>query len=332
VAPGQTVYIPVKRANQSPELGVQIPSLTSSTLSPYVYWQSVSGLVTAVMDNASGCLKVTASSTATTAGIIGGNAEVGVTTGTGTPPPALWSWHVWVTNYNPTATSQTMNSVVWMDRNLGALAVAGSGITFDQCGGLLYQWGRKDPFPGPADASGTEPTIYNGTTTTSIAKTAVPTTTSATYYNLTNAIQNPATYYTSSSGNQDWYAAGVTAQKDNLWGSTKTVYDPCPTGWKVPANTAWTTTGWTTSTIPSSGSSYNSYATWNSNGVIAYYPAQGIRNINTGAFGYVGTGGIYWSSIVSSTIAYDLFLRNISASSSDSSLRGNGFSVRCIKE
>ena len=58
----------------------------------------------------------------------------------------LWSWHIWACEgYNPDATAQKYNNNagVVMDRNLGATsATPGKPQTI----GLLYQWGRKDPF------------------------------------------------------------------------------------------------------------------------------------------------------------------------------------------
>jgi hypothetical protein len=59
----------------------------------------------------------------------------------------LWSWHIWLTD-NPK--SQEYSNVYkdagyMMDRNLGATtAVPGATGSL----GLLYQWGRKDPFLG----------------------------------------------------------------------------------------------------------------------------------------------------------------------------------------
>jgi len=46
-----------------------------------------------------------------------------------------------------------------MDRNLGAATVTTNTVSTL---GLLYQWGRKDPFPGSSSTSDEEePTIYN---------------------------------------------------------------------------------------------------------------------------------------------------------------------------
>lgn len=58
----------------------------------------------------------------------------------------LWSWHIWVTD-SQIGTSQG-NGLDWMDRNLGALNNEPGNIANR---GMLYQWGRKDPFlPSPA--------------------------------------------------------------------------------------------------------------------------------------------------------------------------------------
>ncbi len=85
----------------------------------------------------------------------------------------LWSWHLWVTSYNPdqrddavwggsqytypvtggnihrysgTTWANTYTNVYIMDRNLGAMsATRTDGLA--KTGGLYYQHGRKDPFP-----------------------------------------------------------------------------------------------------------------------------------------------------------------------------------------
>ncbi len=77
----------------------------------------------------------------------------------------LWSWHIWVTD-DPTNGSvyksftevkrQRKDGTIenipdedwkWMDRNLGALTNNNTGGEWNKSGGLLYQWGRKDPIP-----------------------------------------------------------------------------------------------------------------------------------------------------------------------------------------
>lgn len=59
----------------------------------------------------------------------------------------IWSWHIWVSDQD-VSTSQG-NGLTWMDRNIGALNNDPQDIANR---GMIYQWGRKDPFlPSPAD-------------------------------------------------------------------------------------------------------------------------------------------------------------------------------------
>ncbi|WP_162088168.1 T9SS type A sorting domain-containing protein [Chryseobacterium aquaeductus] len=77
----------------------------------------------------------------------------------------FWSWHIWVTD-DPTNGSsyksftgikrelkdRTTENIPdtdwkWMDRNLGAISSSNTGEEWNRSGGLLYQWGRKDPIP-----------------------------------------------------------------------------------------------------------------------------------------------------------------------------------------
>lgn len=67
-----------------------------------------------------------------------GNALVCVCNGEG---DILWSWHIWVVDGEMT-TSQG-NGLEWMDRNLGAITNDPEDVANR---GMLYQWGRKDPF------------------------------------------------------------------------------------------------------------------------------------------------------------------------------------------
>ena len=76
-------------------------------------------------------------------GEIQGNAVISVHDAEG---EILWSWHIWVSD-DLVKTSKG-NGLEWMDRNLGALNNDPEDIANR---GMLYQWGRKDPFlPSPA--------------------------------------------------------------------------------------------------------------------------------------------------------------------------------------
>ena len=168
------LYIPVKKAYEMWRNG---GTYMSNSQSDPTYPQIPSGSVTAdvLWEDTHGLIK---SGTAYSLEIIGTgeNAKIKVPINKAIEGNAVitlkvngeiyWSWHVWVTD-DPTNGStyksfdnlkrERSNGTVelipdsdwgWMDRNLGAL---GSSITgsdqYDKNGGLLYQWGRKDPIP-----------------------------------------------------------------------------------------------------------------------------------------------------------------------------------------
>ncbi len=119
----------------------------------------------------------------------------------------LWSWHIWVCDYDPGTTAQTyISGAVMMDRNLGAISDSGRSAY-----GLYYQWGRKDPFLG-LDGSSILPNIkeyVEGSSSITVEYT----------------IQNPTKVILEES---DWN------NDFSLWQRNKTIYDPCPPGWRVP--------------------------------------------------------------------------------------------------
>ena len=161
----------------------------------------------------------------------------------------VWSWHIWVTDYNPESSSQKYSSGdIFMDRNLGAVGTDYTKVT--ACG-LYYQWGRKDPFPYPASftnnarpasfiyhdghAYGTiRPEDYDAREVMSVEW----------------ATQHPTTFIHKADYEVDEPEEDVLdwlfRSHHNLWGNTteqgydvskvcrKTIYDPCPPGWRVP--------------------------------------------------------------------------------------------------
>ena len=83
-----------------------------------------------------------------------GNAVIAACAANGT---VLWSWHIWVCG-EEVGTKTDANGLVWMDRNLGATSAVPSEV--QQTRGLLYQWGRKDPFLPSASGYVDIPTVY----------------------------------------------------------------------------------------------------------------------------------------------------------------------------
>ena len=170
----------------------------------------------------------------------------------------LWSWHLWVTDYSPSSSGDAtvlepaakrkmkytfradIDQPPMMDRNLGARAgyvdIPATEIERSMANGLHYQWGRKDPFPG----SYTIKTISSVTANASVpvegllnlysadGYTFLSRNTSSSRVTIETSCTNPTVVYNP-------YGTWYTPEAE-YWGSgtTKTFYDPCPQGWRVP--------------------------------------------------------------------------------------------------
>ena len=148
-----------------------------------------------------------------------------------------WSWHIWCTDYNPNLKEgqQELNGFVWMDRNLGATYNKYNEEGGIKSKGFLYQWGRKDLFPPTKGWEKTESDedLYN-LAGEIITFSKVPV---EVFNNIPNSVHNSMSFYTSE---ESWYtnAKGTYRRNDlSLWNSKvgkKTIFDPCPDGWRVP--------------------------------------------------------------------------------------------------
>lgn len=153
-----------------------------------------------------------------------GNAVIAAKDATGI---ILWSWHIWLTD-QPGEQVYYNKAGTMMDRNLGATsATPGEVGTL----GLLYQWGRKDPFLNSSSIDSrvmAESTIVWPTFVTSDVN----------YGTIEYSVANPVTLISSNDYNRDWYYTGDKTTDDTRWltvSRKKSVYDPCPAGWRVPA-------------------------------------------------------------------------------------------------
>ncbi len=321
VRPGSSINIPVKRANQTTMLGEQLPDITTGWSSA-VLWRDNSALTVTTDDatlQSEGFFTVKVPDLAAE-----GNAVVYITDGSN----ILWSWQIWVTNYDPESENDTYNRYTFMDRNLGAVSDTPGDVN---ALGLMYQWGRKDPFAGASSATaGTSSfkTLYSGESGTSTYPSTIAVAPSTFANNLETAVRTPGGfYYSISAKSYDWYCGSSTVQNNTLWGVTKTVYDPCPAGWKVPpaaalsswstSTTSWDATNWGRSVTGVSGS---------------WYPAAGYRSSDTGGLASVGGNGYTWLSEVSGTGGGNMYFNYNSVINSGSVSRGRGSTIRCVQE
>ncbi|AGB28075.1 hypothetical protein Prede_0721 [Prevotella dentalis DSM 3688] len=259
--------------------------------------------------------------------ICNANAVIAIKNASGT---VMWSWHLWFDHAEALDVIPCTNFQNYIykftKRTLGFANLKWVGSTYDkprvarvkveqeipngsvkqtaviditqnpgsvkEISSTLYQFGRKDAFPGTnpvAEGSFNE----NGGDNMSIR----------------NSIQNPNVFYFQDSS---WYS---NYNQYNLWSMDntttglndnaviKTIYDPCPAGFKMPASnafTGFTKTGQSGDPINATGAwDYG----WNFNNKVSspdatvYFPALGCRNYYSGLLLYVGYQGYYWSAV-----------------------------------
>ena len=256
----------------------------------------------------------------------------------------VWSWHLWfapkdaldkipVTNHQGVVYKFTKETLGWKPTqwssstyssartvkvkveqtvaNNGTKQEAVINITQNPGSGkqgatTLYQFGRKDAFPG-VDAS-------------KLAANSQFTRNAGDYMSIMNGIQRPDFYYIFgyswryNYGYYNLWSADNTVTGSYNVGNdnpvVKTVYDPCPVGFKMPANnafTGFTTTGQDTSTQSelnvdgtSDGQTFdnnNGHNFWTSSSKTATinFPVSGFRNTSNGSLN--SGGGWYWSAV-----------------------------------
>jgi hypothetical protein len=235
----------------------------------------------------------------------------------------LWSWHIWVTPYlpSPVGTSKLM------DRNLGATSNAKGDV---RARGLMYQWGRKDAFPAYPELtiiSGIdEPTLY----TASGSTISVTNTQHSNSSNFANSVANPLTFYYGQSS-RDWYTNNATpdATQTALWGqgSSKSVYDPCPSGWRVPQGTVWS--GISSSDFPV-GVTGDYGRTTNNAAYIGFYPYTGTRSATSGQYQNVGMSGYYRTADYQRSLTFSN--GGGAPDAGHNGLRALAGAVRCVRD
>ena len=345
VSPGSTISIKAVEGNSADELTFNNASLV---------WQDEPGMVKSVAASpADKAIVVTLNPG------ISGNAVVAARQ----DDEIVWSWHLWVTDYDPEdnpmvyTSPKTSTTYTFMDRNLGAMS--GEKYTAESFG-LLYQWGRKDPFVG---ADGTMSSVYvkkydiDGNQVREVSEER-PVYGSDDYEstNLELSIRNPHIFYTAPSSAWpvvDWLTDDAQRQNNDLWGGVsgyKSKYDPCPEGWIVPqAGDPWLFRSEYSKegSLNDSGkydSSYPWYIEYDDAYCIGFrykaagsdteywFPFCGEKDCNGGALNSVGSGSQYHTRTTSNTTVLVQCLAWGNPTSEMTLNRPYGSSVRCIKE
>ena len=229
----------------------------------------------------------------------------------------LWSWHIWCAEEGWTDHVYANNAGTMMDRNLGATsATPGDVGAF----GLLYQWGRKDPFMGTCAKSGTTLAASTGSWSTVSSPSS-----------MDYSEENPTTFIKS-----NWTGGSVPGNGWHTSELAKGLYDPCPVGYRVPDGGE--NGFWATANVKSSGDSSNRGMYWTlaDGETTAWYPAVGYRLNDSGALYNVGEYGFCWSASPIpgySSNAYHLnFYYSGNVHPANNLNRANGYSVRCVRE
>lgn len=250
----------------------------------------------------------------------------------------LWSWHIWVTDNDIKNTIAVINhqnvtynlmsvNLGWCDgattsyaeRSCKVKFTAGNQsqeITVKQAAESIsaggnhpyYQWGRKDPFLPSNGLSNANKTWYDKDGN---AHTEAPATEKLAegIICIKNYILKPNVMNGGYQGDNTYY---------NLWGADKTVgigndnevvktiYDPSPVGFKLPASnvfTGFTTTGeYTDSSSRTNGTWDSSSRGWNfytdsSKNKTIFFPASGFRIYSNGGANDVGSYGCCWLAV-----------------------------------
>ena len=293
-----------------------------------------------------------------------GNAVIAVKNASGT---IMWSWHLWFDHKEVLETVKCTNfqgkDYNFTKQTLGFAYRKWDGSTYDknrivkvkfeqtigqktsgkqhatitieqepgsvkEISSTLYQFGRKDAMPG-TDAIADGSFNKNGGNNMSV----------------TNGIQHPETIYTFGSAWESGY------NQYNLWSMdnadvgfnddpvVKTIYDPCPAGFHMPAPYAFT--GFTTNGQnegPMNVSGAWDYG-WNFNNKISspdatvYFPATGYRDLYFNSLEDVGDVGCCWSV---ATFAHNsgtcLVFTPHNIVPMNYNIRSFGFSVRPVSE
>lgn len=258
----------------------------------------------------------------------GANGVISILDTSGT---VMWSWHIWV--WPDDLTPVTITNSTGVDYNILPVNLATKkSATAGKMYNWFYQWGRPTPMLPPSDYNSTTNATNYGVKTFAVSSGA------AGAYG--EGIQNPQMFYKNSSSPYNWFG---TASYYNLWDANcvsmgnsdnnvvKTVYDPCPPGFKMPNGNTFTYFS-TTNVVGSFNNGWNfKRNAEDTTGV--FFPASGCRYRSNGSLYGVGSYGYVWLSSASSQYnAYYLYFYSSGVNPQNGYYRADGYSVRPVQE
>lgn len=210
----------------------------------------------------------------------------------------LWSWHIWVPSTAITTGTFGLFTRATMDRNLGALCVAEVGenpIAIESLG-MYYQWGRKDPFRAAkafdSTSKATVPSKYGDAFSKAAGQLSVE-----------EAIANPTKFGVAVQVGEVWNNDWNSSSSNDLWGNvsgSKTIYDPCPVGYKVPKrddSEVFYHTKLINGGVGVTGWSYDSTKHYFTAGdPVAVFPLAGKMSKSGSLDGHAKDRGHYWNA------------------------------------
>ncbi len=165
-----------------------------------------------------------------------------------------WSWHLWLgtpvaqhykfentdNKVSSTDLGEPLNNEDWymLDRNLGAES---NELGDPRAAGLYYQSGRKDPFIGYNDQTGNTSWASNRVKTylnTATFPSHAAWKTNAGTFNVANVVNYPMSLF-GATGKAEIFTYGWVQGTQSTINNSKTFFDPCPPGYKLPTTREW---------------------------------------------------------------------------------------------
>lgn len=246
----------------------------------------------------------------------------------------VWSWHIWAARaYDPSFTSiefgPASSRLQLMDRNLGALdGPEGDGLLSS---GLMYQWGRKEPFPGATSQAGTYYVVTVNDPRWPWSDLSYDDIVVSPQF----AVAHPTSFLIGSNTSGEWLSEEYFIDYSRWSGDVKSKYDPCPEGWRLPGGSIWSGAAscWSETLL---GSLAGIGVCYDSADKPVLFPASGIlsggvgKPLGVGQSSYLYSGSCIFSRL--STVGYGFFLADKTLFETIEMPASAACPVRCVSD